>query len=110
MARLRPSKWCYDELALLRQILAARSIIGAAMRTLKRLTEQAQFDAGSQQGDRLAAVFTSRAFAAASPRPYVAASVEPADRDLAWRRIDRVLVGGCLPARLRSLLAGVGFG
>ena len=54
-------------LALLCQILAARSIIGAAIRPLKRLTDQAEPDARNQQGERLAVVLTRTAFAAASP-------------------------------------------
>jgi hypothetical protein len=62
-------------LALPSQILAARSIIGAAILPLKRLTDQAEFDAENHQGERLAVVLTSKAFAAASPHLYVAASV-----------------------------------
>jgi hypothetical protein len=76
------------------QLLAARSIIGAAIRQLKRLTEQAEFDAENKQGERLAVVLTRTVFAAASPHLCVAASVEPADRDLEWRGTDSL----CLSA------------
>jgi len=84
---------------LTRQVLAARSIIGAAILPFKRLTDQAELDEETQQGERLAVVLTRMAFAAASPHLDVAASVEPADdpgkslsrdRDLVWQRTDNV--------------------
>jgi hypothetical protein len=45
------------------------SIIEAAIPPLERLTEQAEFDAENQQGERLAVPLTRTAFAAASPHP-----------------------------------------
>jgi len=50
-------------------------------RTPERLTEPAEFDAENQQGRRPCGrhtVLTKKAFAAASPHLYAAASVEPA--------------------------------
>jgi hypothetical protein len=54
-------------LAIRWQLLSARSIIGAAIIPLERLTDQAELDAESQQGERLAVGLTRAAFAAASP-------------------------------------------
>jgi hypothetical protein len=70
----------------------ARSIIGVAILPLKGLTDQAELDAETQQGEPLAVVLTRMALAAASPHLYVSASAEPADRDLVWRRTDSVVV------------------
>jgi hypothetical protein len=82
-AKRPPSVRLAWRIALRPQILAARSIIGEAIRPIKRLADQAKLDAENQQGEGHAVVLTGTSLRGGLAASYVAASVEPADRDLA---------------------------
>jgi len=78
-------------LARLRQILAARSIIEAAIRPLKYLTEQAESRAGNaNEAKRLATLLLETGLGGGLAAISSGLMAKYDDRDLVWRRTDAV--------------------
>jgi hypothetical protein len=81
-------------LARPRQFIAARSIVGVAMRPLKHLTEQAN-SGSTKRTRRPPRGLSSSESIMRRPRRILAWRLAAmADRDLAWPRPDSVLLGG----------------
>jgi len=79
-----------NPLALLCQFLAARSIIGAAIRSLKRLTEQANLPFNEASKASASRRWSTERPSLRPRRILRGRLAELADRDLVWRRTGRV--------------------